>query len=77
MSFQCFFFLSRFFLFDLIELVSFDKLNFFDQSENYGSGSGSPDKYVGSAGDIGFGDFVLTGIESLGNVVPLVVFVPI
>ena len=56
--------------------MSFDKLYFFDESDNDGSGSGSPGKSVGSDGDMGFGNFVPTGIESLGDVVPLVVFVP-
>ena len=77
LSFRRFFFLSRFFFFDLLELVSSDELDFFDESDNYGSVSGSPGKYIGSAGDVGFGGFVWTGIKSLGDVVPLVVFVPI
>ena len=71
-----FVFLLRLFFFDLLELVSFDELDFFDESDSRGSGSGSPGKSVGNAGDVGFGNFVPTGIESLGNVVPLVVFVP-
>ena len=77
LSFRRFFLLLRFFLFDSLELVSFDELDFFDESDNDGSRSGSPDKFVGSAGEVGFCDFVLTGIESLGDVVMLVVFVPI
>ena len=48
--------------------MAFDKLDFFDESKNDGSGSGSHVKYVGSAGDVGFGDLFLTGIESLSNV---------
>ena len=51
------------------------KLDFFDESDSYGYGSGSPGGSVGSASGIGFGDFVLTGIESIGDVVLLVVFV--
>ena len=56
-----YFFLSCFFLFDLLELVSFDELDLFDHdSDNDGSGSGSPGtfnfpfsfgKSVGSAGE--------------------------
>ena len=52
------------------------KLDFFDESDSYGYGSGSPGGSVGSTSGIGFGDFVLTGIESIGDVVLLVVFVP-
>ena len=83
----------RFFLFDLLELVSFDKLYLFDDEfDNDGYVSGSPgtfafpfssNKSVGSAGEsvgnvsgIGFGDFFLTGIESLGDIFSLVIFVP-
>ena len=66
---------------------------FDDESDNFGSGSGSPGtcaflfcsgKSVGSAGEsvggisgVGSGVFFLTGIESIGDVFPLVVFVPI
>ena len=73
--------------------MSFDKLDFFDESDNDGSGSGSPGTFdfpfssgksvvsanesVGSVSGVDFGDFVPTGIESLGVVVPLVVLVPI
>ena len=56
--------------------MSFEELDFFDESENDGSGSGSPGKSVGSADDVDLGNFVPTGIESLGDVVPLVMFVP-
>ena len=70
-----FFFLLRFFLFDFLELLSFDKSDFFDEFDNDGSGSGSPGKSFVSAGDVGFGDFVPSGTESLGYVVTLVVFV--
>ena len=73
--------------------MSFKELDFFDnESDNDGSGSGSPGKsafpfcsykYVGSVGEsvgsvsgVGSGNFVLTGIESLGDVVPLVLFIP-
>ena len=73
----------RFFFFGLLRLVSFDKLDFFVESENYGYGSRSPGKSIGSAGEsfdsisgIGFGDFFPTGIESLSNIVPLVLVVP-
>ena len=44
--------------------MSFGKLDFFDESDNDGSGSGSPGTSVGSAGEsvgsvsgVGFGDF--------------------
>ena len=33
-------------------------------------------KSVGSVSGVGSGDFVLTGIESIGDTVPLFVFVP-
>ena len=72
--------------------MSFDELDFFDESENDESGSGSPGMFafpfsseksvgsavesVGSVSGIGFGDFVTIGIKSHGDVVPLVVFVP-
>ena len=62
----------------------FEKLDFFDESENDGSGSGSPGTSVGSAGEsvgsvngVGFGNFVPTGIESLGDVFTFVMFAPI
>ena len=71
-----FFFLSRFFFFDLLELVSFDKLDFFNESDNDGSGSGSPGKSVDRVSDVGFGNFFPTGIDSIGDVVPFVVFIP-
>ena len=57
--------------------MSFNELDFFDESDNYGSGSGSPGKSVGVAGEVSFGDFFSTGVETLGNVVSLVVFVSI
>ena len=83
-----------FFLLDLIELVSCDKLDFFDNEyDNDGSGSRSPGtcafpfcsgKCVGSVGDsvgsvsgISSGNFVLPGIKSIGDIVPLFVFVQI
>ena len=56
--------------------MSFDKLYFFDEYDNDGSRPGSPGKYFGSAGDVGLRDFVTTVIESLGNVVLLVIFLP-
>ena len=65
---------------------------FTDESDDDRSGSGSPDtcafpfcsgKSIGSVGKsvggvigIGSGVFVTTGIESIGDVVPLVVFIP-
>ena len=83
LSFRCFFFFLRFFFFGFMGLLSFNKLNFFGESDNDGSGSGSPGKSVGSAVEsvggvsgVGFGVFVLTGIKSIGDVVLLVVFVP-
>ena len=92
-GFQRFLFLSRFFLFDLLELVSFNELDSFDgESDDDGSGSGSAgtcafpvcsDESIGSVGrsvghvsGVGSGVFVLTGIKSIGDVFPLVVFVP-
>ena len=43
LSFRNLFFLSRFFFFDLLELISFDELYLFDdESDNYEYGSGSP-----------------------------------
>ena len=51
-----------------MELLSFDELDFFSESDNDGSDSGSPVKYVDRAGDIGFGNFVPTGIKLLGDV---------
>ena len=82
-----------FFLFEILDLVSFDELYFFgSESDNDGSGSGSPgtcafpfcsEKCFGSVGEsvgsvsgVGSGDFVPTGIESLGDLVPLFVFLP-
>ena len=56
--------------------MSFDELDFFGESDNGGSGSGSRGESVGSNSYVGFGYFVPDGIESLGSVVPLVVFVP-
>ena len=41
-----------------------------------GKSIGSAGESVGSVSGLGSGDFVLTVIESLGDVVPLVVFVP-
>ena len=74
--------------------MSFDKLYLSDdESDNDGSGYGSPStcafpfcsgKFVGSVGEsigrvrgVGSRVFVPTGIESIGDVVPLFVFVPI
>ena len=65
--------------------MSFNKIDFFDdKSGNYGSGSRSPGtcaftffsrNSVGHVSGIGSGVFAPTGIESSGDVVPLVVFV--
>ena len=73
-------------MFNLLELASFNGLDSFDdESENYGSGSGSAvtcafpffsDEFVGRGSGVGYGVFVPTGIDSIGEVVPLVVFVP-
>ena len=87
-------------MFDLLELVSFDKLDFSgDESDNDGSDSGFDgtcafpfrfdesvgrvgdsvghvDKYVGYVSGVGSGGFFSTGIYSIGDVVPLVMFVP-
>ena len=48
-----------------------------DEYDKDGSVSGSPGNSVGSADDKGFGDVVPTGIESLGGIVVLDLFVPI
>ena len=71
---------------DLLELLSFDKLYLFeDESDKYGSGSGSPGKcnfpffYGNSVGRVSGIDsrvFVLTEFESIGDVVLLFVFTP-
>ena len=90
--FSRFFFLSLFFFFDLLELVSFNEVYFFGEFDNDGSRSGTPGtvafpfssvKFVGSAcesvgsvSSLCLGYFVLTGIESLGDVFMLDVFVP-
>ena len=86
--FLCFrrlFFLSLFFFIALLELLFFDNLDLFDdESENDGSGSGSPGTYafpfcsgesVGGVTGVGSGVFVPTGIKLIADVVPLVVFV--
>ena len=74
-------------------MLSFDELDLFDdESDNDGSGSGSPGTYafpfcsgksvvsvaksVGRVRGVGSSVFVPTGIESIGGVVLLVVFVP-
>ena len=74
------------FLIDLMELISFDDLYLFnDESNNDGSRSGSPGtcdfpfcsyNSVDCASDVGSGVFVSTGIESIGDVVPIAVFLP-
>ena len=66
-------------------MLSFDKLYLFDdESEDDGSQSGSPGMYacqffsgnsVVRVIGVGSGIFVPTGIDSIGDVVPLVVFV--
>ena len=56
--------------------MSVEELYLFSESENDESGYGYPGKSVGSSGDVGFVYFVPTGIESIGDVVLLVVFVP-
>ena len=80
----------RFFTFDLLELVLFDKLYFFkNESDNDGSGShvtftflfssgksvGSAGISVGSVNDVGAGDFVRIEIETVGDCFPLFVIV--
>ena len=84
--FMTFFLLSLLFLICLLYLLSFDELDLLnDEYDNDVSGSGSPDtcaflfcygNSVGGVSDVGSCVFVLTGIESIGDVVPLVVFVP-
>ena len=77
--------------FYLLELVSFKELYFFDESDNNGSGFGSAGtfafpfssvksvcsagEYIGSVSGVVSGSFVLIAIESVGDVVPLVMFV--
>ena len=66
--------------------MSFGELDLLDdESDDGGSGSGSTGtcafpfcsgEYVGSVSGVGSGDFVPTGIESIGDVVPSFVFVP-
>ena len=75
-SFLClqrFFFLSRFFLFDV------DSDN--DRSVSWLPGTCTfpffSGNYVGRVSGVGSGVFVPTGIKSIGDVVPLVLFVPI
>ena len=67
-------------------MISVEKLYIFDDEFEYdGSGSGSPStcdfpfcygNSVGCVSGVGSGVFVPTGIDSIGDVVPLVVFVP-
>ena len=71
----------------MLEFILFDKLDLFDdESDDDGSVSGSPGmcafpfcsgKFVGGFSGVGYGVFVPTGIESIGDVFPLVVFVSI
>ena len=68
-------------------MLSFDGLYLFnDDSDDDGSGSRSPGmcalpffsgNSVGCVSGVGSGIFVPTGIESIGDVIPLVTFVPI
>ena len=84
---QRFFFLYIFFLISFLSLLYFDKLYFFnDESDNDGSGSCSPGtcnfpfcsgNSVSHVRGVGPVVFVPTGIESIGDVVPLVMFLPI
>ena len=68
----------------LLELPSFNELDLFDDdSDNDGSGSGSPGmcaffswNSVGRVSGVCYGIFVPTGIESIGDIVLLVVLVP-
>ena len=74
------------FLFDLLKLLSFDELDLFDdESEDDGSGSRSPGtcnfpfcsgNFVVSFSGLGSGIFVPTGIESIGDIVLLFMFIP-
>ena len=87
------FFLSLLFLIYLLELLSFEELDFLnDESDNDGSGSGSPGicafpfcfvksvvsvgKSIGGISGVGSEIFVLTGIHSIGDVFLLFVFLP-
>ena len=81
LCFQHFFFLSRLFLFDILEFVSFEELDLFDDgSDDDGSVTCTftfcSDESIGSVSDVGSIVFIPTGIKSIGDVVPLVVFVP-
>ena len=59
LSFRRFFLLSCLFIFGLLELVSFKKLDLFDNEyENDGSGSGSPGTF----------DFPFSSGKSVGSV---------
>ena len=83
---DAFYYYCFFFLINLLELISFDKFYIFgDDSDDDGSGSGSPGtctflfcsgNSVGCVSDVGSGIFVPTGIELIGDVFPLVVLVP-
>ena len=67
-------------------MLSFGKLELFgDDYYDDGSGSGSPDtcafpfcsgNSIGRVNGVGYGVFVTAVIESIGDVVPLVMFVP-
>ena len=58
LSLRLFFFLSRLFLFDLVELVSFDELYLFDDESNNDGSPGTcnftfcSDESVGSVGNL-------------------------
>ena len=82
---DAFSFLLLFFLINLLELLFFNELYLFDdESDDDGSESGSPGtckfsfcsgNFVGRFNGVGSGVFVTTGIESIGGIVPFIVFV--
>ena len=100
MRFRRFFFVSRFFLLDLLQLQSFyisDLLDgeadddgsdsesagtcafpfFFDESVGcVADSAGRVNESVGCVSGVGSGVFVPTVIDSIGDTVPLVTFVP-
>ena len=74
------------FLINLLELLSLDKLDLFDdESDNDGYGSGPPGtcafpfcsgNYFGHVSGVGSVIFVLAGIDSIGDDVLFVMLVP-